>query len=140
MNPLLKQAAEGLARENASIYAVGKGGPYVSMDRGIAPILRPLEQDPDFFRDAYVADKVIGRAAALLLVKGGIKGLYTKVISRSAIAVLAGIELVYEQEVPRILNRTGDGFCPMETATQGIEDPEEAFRILQIKLKEMSKR
>jgi hypothetical protein len=80
-------------------------------------------------------------AAALLLIKGGIQGLFAKVISTSAKEVLeqAGIPLQFEREVPRILNRTGDGFCPMESATQGITDPEEAFAVLLRKREEMRK-
>lgn len=138
MNPLLEQAAARLKQEDSSICALGRA-PYSSRERGIAPIIGPLEKDPDFFRGCHVADKVIGRAAALLLVKGGIRGLYAKVISSSAKEVLeaAAIELHFEQEVPRILNRTGDGFCPMETAVQEITDPEQAFAVLQHKLKEM---
>ncbi|MBQ8893063.1 MAG: DUF1893 domain-containing protein [Clostridia bacterium] len=141
MNKLLAEAAQRLDKENTSIFVLGRGEPYSSLARGIAPIIQPMEQDPDFFRETFVADKVIGRAAALLLIKGGIRGLYAKVISTSAVEVLkdTGIELHFEQEVPRILNRTGDGFCPMETATQGITDPEEAFRVLQKKRKEMGK-
>lgn len=141
MHQLLKQAAERLEQENSSIYVLGRAEPYCSRERGIAPIIGPLEQDPAFFRGTYVADKVIGRAAALLLIKGGIRGLFAKLISTSAKEVLqqAGIPLHYEREVPRILNRAGDGFCPMESATQGITDPEEAFRVLLQKRKEMSK-
>lgn len=137
MDPLLAEAAARLEQQDYSICALGRE-PYSSLARGIAPIIGPLEEDPDFFRDCYVADKVIGRAAALLLLKGGIKGLYAKVISTSAKEVLAGkLELHFEQEVPRILNRAGNGYCPMETAMQGITDPEEAFAVLRQKLKEM---
>lgn len=74
MNQMLREAAEALRRKEATLLVLGGAEPYWSFARGIAPIIDRMEEQPDFFRNTYVADKVTGRAAALLLVKAGIRG------------------------------------------------------------------
>ena len=104
---------------------------YVSNHRGIAPLVHWLEETPCVLKNAVVADKVIGKAAALLLVHGGIKELYTRVISRPAVAVLrrAEISFSYGEMVEYIENRDKTGRCPMELRAEDIESPFEAFLV-----------
>lgn len=75
------------------------------------------------------ADKVVGKAAALLFVRSGVRAVYAPVMSRQAVSVLSrnGIQAVYDTITEAILNRQGNGLCPMEAAVQGIEEPEAAF-------------
>jgi len=110
---------------------------YKSQKRGVAPVMDLLESDPDMLKGAYVADKVIGKAAALLLVKGGIAELYTEIISDHAINVFSkytNIRVSYSKKVPYIVNRTKDGMCPMEKATIDIDSPEEAYEAVKATL------
>ena len=81
---------------------------------------------------AYVADKVVGKAAAYLYVLLGVRKVYAAVISRPALDVLEryNIGIVYDMLVPAIRNRTDTGFCPMETAVLDIDDANEAYRVL----------
>ncbi len=53
-------------------------------------------------KGAGIADKVIGKAAASLMVLGGIRQVYTDVISQPALALLcnANIEVSYVRLVP----------------------------------------
>ncbi len=127
----LRQAVEGLEREKATLYVVGESR-YSATSRGIAPIMEVLQKEPALLHGAYVADKVTGRAAALLLIKGGIAGLHTELISTLAREILeqSGVALFFVKEVPAIRNRTGDGLCPMESAVRGVHDPERAYEIL----------
>ena len=48
--------------------------------RGVADLFSLVADEPDFLRGASVADRVIGRGAALLLVKGGAREVYAQVI------------------------------------------------------------
>ena len=100
---------------------------HTSFDRGVKPLLDLLNKDFDS-TGFVVADKVIGKAAAFLYVLLKVKTIYAIVISESAVNVLKqyGIEIHYDCLVPRIKNRTNTGFCPMESAVQGIDDPMEA--------------
>ena len=76
-----------------------------------------------------IADKVVGKAAALLMAYGKVKEVYTPTISTPALKVFKNhnIEIHYDKEVGRIINRKGDGLCPMETLCLNIENPEDAF-------------
>ena len=101
----------------------------VSNDRGVAPLLKLLNEDASQLRGSIVVDKVIGKAAALLMVYAGIKEVYTPVISEPAVEVFTNhkVEVTYDKVVERIINRKGDGLCPMETLCIDIDDSKEAF-------------
>lgn len=110
--------------------AVKKGDKvFTSSDRGVKPLLHLLENEKDFLKGASVADKVVGKAAALLMVLGGIKEVHTNVISDPAVEVFEKhrIPYFYEEKVKRIINRKGDGLCPMETLCIDVEEPAAAF-------------
>lgn len=97
--------------------------------RGVADLFSLVTDEPDFLGGASVADKVIGRGAALLLVKGGAAEVYAQVISAGALEVLlhAGIEVEYGQLVDNIINRTGTDICPVEKLTADTTSPDEAY-------------
>ena len=97
--------------------------------RGVADLFSLVADEPDFLRGASVADRVIGRGAALLLVKGGAREVYARVISSGALEVLrsAGIETSFGEEVPNIINRTGTDICPVEKLTADTSSPDEAY-------------
>jgi len=129
---LLARAKVLLSDSGASFVAVKEGEEHISNDKGIAPILKILDESPDFLKGAYVADKVIGKAAALLLEYAGVERLYTRTLSQLAVQVLDDSFMTYEydQLVPNIINRTGDGMCPMEQKVLTITDPSEAYKLL----------
>lgn len=97
--------------------------------RGVADLFNLVADESDFLRGASVADRVIGRGAALLLVKGGAREVYAQVISSGALEVLrsAGIETSFGKEVPNIINRTGTDICPVEKLTASTSSPDEAY-------------
>ena len=105
--------------------------------RGVADLFSLLTDEPDFLRGASVADKVIGRGAALLLVKGGARRVYARVISSGALGVLrrAGIEVSFGEEVANIINRAGTDICPVEKLTACTESPDEAYELIKEFLK-----
>ena len=112
---------------------------YTATARGIAPMMEWIERG-EILNGFSVADRVVGRAAAFLFVLAGIREVYAAVVSEPALAVLEkyAIPCSYEKRVPHIINRTGDGFCPMETAVWEIDDPEHALQIIrqtQLKLR-----
>ena len=109
---------------------------HTSTRRGVAPLLELLNTDVSGF---CAADKVVGKATALLYCLLDIKAVHAGVISQAALQVLRSHKIVatWDTEVAYIQNRTGDGRCPMEQATEGIEDPREALVAIQEKLKEL---
>lgn len=80
-----------------------------------------------------VADKVVGKAAAALMVLGGVREVYTDIISEPALAVLhkANIRVECVQIVSRIWNRNRTGWCPLETLCYELESPEAMYPVIQ---------
>lgn len=136
MNPDLETAKTAL--ENHTI-ALCKDGKTLTRDsRGVKPMIELIDDGIDLVGYS-VADRVVGRAAALLFAYAGIKSVYAGVLSESGAAVLDEHGIPYEcgTLVARIINRTGDGTCPMETATADINDPTEVLAAIKVKLKEL---
>lgn len=107
-------------------------------ERGVLPLVKWIGQGKTF--DGYsAADKVVGKAAALLYVTLGVKILWAGVISKPAAQVFEryGIEYWYDTLTDAIINRKGDGFCPMETAVRDIDSPEEALVAIKNKLNQL---
>jgi Domain of unknown function (DUF1893). len=77
---------------------------YTFSQQGIADLYNMVKNKPGFLKGASVADKVIGKAAAALLILGGVKELYANVVSLSALVFLreAGIETDFGRVVPFI--------------------------------------
>ena len=100
--------------------------------RGVIDLYTLLANEPAFMRRGSMADKVIGRGAALLLVKGGIAEVYARVISSSALDVLRSshVSVTFDMEVEHIINRDATGICPVEKLTSHISDPEEAYSLI----------
>jgi Domain of unknown function (DUF1893) len=73
-------------------------------------------------------DKIIGKAAALLIHRLGFRTVKAGVLSRLGEAVLQrhGIAYTYEQLVDRI-------HCQIEELLATVEDPEEAYRLVKIR-------
>lgn len=109
---------------------------HISRHRGVRPLLELLETDVSGFS---AADKVVGRATALLYRLLNVKAIHAQVISQGAVQALenSGITVSWDSQVEFIRNRAGDGRCPMEQATEGIDDPQEALAAIQTKLKEL---
>ncbi|MBR5638592.1 MAG: DUF1893 domain-containing protein [Muribaculaceae bacterium] len=78
---------------------------------------------------AYVADRVIGRGAALLLVLSHVERVYAQLISSHAVQVLQDAEIMvdYDKMVQCIMNRDGTDMCPVEKLTMTVTQPDLAF-------------
>lgn len=101
--------------------------------KGIIDLFTLLTAEPSFLRGGKIADRVIGRGAALLLIHGGISQVFACVISQPALDVLttAGIPTTYLTLQPNIINRTGTGICPVEALTAHTDSPAEAYLLIQ---------
>ena len=86
-------------------------------ERGVKDLFRLLDEEPELLRGAFVADKVVGKGAAALMILGGVEEVYADVASTAALELFAsrGVRVECVQEVPQIINRAGTGRCPVET-------------------------
>ena len=84
--------------------------------RGVADLYHLLTTDAPFLLGCSIADKVVGKGAAALMVIGGVAKVYADVISAPALALLkeSGIAVSYAEVVEGIRNRAGTDMCPVE--------------------------
>ena len=122
-----------LIEKNCSIVA---SNGYVSFDAGIRPVIDRLNEDIYYFRNLSVADKIIGKAGAMLLCLSGAKEVYAAVLSKSGKDIFDRYDVAYEygELVDYIINRKGDGMCPMEMTVKDIDDLKEAYEALNRKI------
>lgn len=123
-----------LAKRNLfghTICLCRKGQCLFSEKRGIAPMMNLIADEIDL--SGYsVADLVVGKAAAMLFVRSGIKAVFARTISEAGRAVLKkhGIRCEYGALTDRIMNWEGTDVCPMEKAVLNTENIEEAYERL----------
>lgn len=105
---LLKEGNHSLVVANGYIRTFNK--------RGILDLYNILKEEPEFLQDAEIADKIVGKGAAAIMIVGGVKSLSTYVISTPALELLrkSSVKTEYIMEVDNIINRDGDGICPVE--------------------------
>jgi len=123
--------------DHSCVVRTATGELLASDEHGILPPLRWLRNSANsggelaILRGADVADRVIGKAAALLFAYGGVRSLWAARMSEAARDFLqtTGIVFEYGELVPAILNRDGTGLCPMEQRALGIDEPGEAFAL-----------
>ena len=101
-------------------------------ERGVKDLYRLLEEEPELLDGAFVADKVVGKGAAALMILGGVGELHADVISRPARRLLAAspVHVSYTLEVPYIVNRTRTGQCPVETLCRDCATAAEALPLI----------
>ncbi len=135
----VKKAKEQLLSHDYTCVLCREHEMYCSTLRGVKPLVTWLTDKTMDFTDFSAADKVIGKATAFLYVLLGVKHIYTKIISQSALQILTDyqITITYDTLVPHIINRRGDGICPFETAVMDVQNPADAYDIIRNKMREM---
>lgn len=124
--------------ENGFSCAFCKGGEiYTAKGRGIKPLLELTESRS--LKGFSAADTIVGKAAAMLFVRAGAAKVYGGVMSEKGKQILEkyGIECSFSELVPVIINRKGDGECPMEILVKDIDDPNEAYYRIKEKVAEI---
>ena len=108
---------------------------YTDTARGVAPLLAFLDGS-GYFSGFSAADKVVGNGAAYLYVLLDIKELYAKIVSEAARDTLKkyGIDLYYDTLTKNIINRAGDGICPIEQTVANAKSPQDALLRIREKL------
>ena len=128
-----------LAKRNLAGHTIClcKDGKLLTSDkRGISPMMDFIEEGRDV-AGYSVADKIVGKAAAFLFVLARVREVYAEVLSAEGKRVLDenGIPCSFSALTDKIINRKGDGMCPMETLVQEENEPKReswtktAFRV-----------
>lgn len=104
---------------------------------GIKPFLEAIEELKERMYGSTVADRILGKASALLCVYAKISNVYSPQSTKTALAVLirAGIPGHTDMLIEHIKNKTGDDICPFEKMLLDIDSPEVAYNILKNAIK-----
>lgn len=118
-----------LRAENYSCIIVKDGISHCFHQRGIRDLYILFNDKSHLLKDAFVADKVVGKGAAALMVLGGIADAHAEIISEGALKMLkdSGIICTFATEVTYILNRNGTGICPIEQRCLGCTTAKECL-------------
>lgn len=132
----MQQLIEILRREKCSLVVKNHGIVTTYSKPGVRDLEHLLDHEPEVLRGAVIADKVIGKAAAAMVVVGGVKALYAEVMSKKAIPFLdeAGIAYTYGTLVDTI-KEEGDR-CQLEKITAPATTPEETVALLRAHFEE----
>lgn len=120
------------ANKDATLVAV-RGDEIITVtDRGVKPLLRWV-LDHKNLKGFSVADKVVGKAPALLYAILGPDAVFSPVMSWTGRAVLvaSGIAVSHDLLVPHIKNRANDGQCPIDASVTNVWEPYEAVGVLE---------
>ena len=99
---------------------------------GVQDLLHLTAEEPERLHGAVVADKRVGKAAACLMIEGGVKSVCTPLVSTPAREMLeaAGIPIYAREEIPLMLNHDGTDLCPMEKKLLDATTPQQCAAIL----------
>ena len=128
--PTTETFFKGVKRLEPGYELVYKDGNITFQDEhGIQPLLIQIKKKG--LKNAIAVDKVIGKAAALLMVYGKVKQVHTNIIAKDAIPVFEKykVEYSYNEVVDYIQNNKKDGLCPMEQKVLNVDSPKKAYKI-----------
>lgn len=134
-----EQNAVKMIKDGVKTCVVVKGDKIVSAESplGIYHIINLYEAG--VLKNTFVADTVIGKAAAMIFTLAGVKRCYGQVMSKEALKWLEShkIDASYGTLSENIINRKGDGICPMEETVIDIDDEKTAIVLLKAKVEEL---
>ena len=116
INSELSEITQLLHQDNYSCVVRNSVETQTFSRQGVQDLLSLYEERPEFLYNALVADKVVGKGAAALMILGKVAGVYAAVISKPALDLLTehNMYVKYDTIVPNIINRTHTGVCPVE--------------------------
>lgn len=97
--------------------------------RRISGFIRAIDECGAQLSGASVADRVAGKALALLCVYAGVKAVYAEVLSQKAKKLFQEYTVGSEwrQLVDNVLDVNKADVCPFEKAAENISDPKESY-------------
>ena len=127
----LEIAKNELYEENLTLAIVKNGEVlYSTKSHRISGFLDAIDKCGTKLEGAFLADRVAGKAIALLCVYAKIKEVYASVLSRQAQAIFKQnkISAHWNELVENVLDSTKTGMCPFEKAAAEISDPQKAYK------------
>lgn len=130
---VMNELSEILVSCGCSLVVRSAGGDITTYSKkGVRDLIWLIDNEPGRLRGADVADKVVGKAAAGLMVNAGVRSVYAKVISILAVEVLksASVAFSYDDLTDRITVPEGDTRCRLEDIVEKAENPRQIETML----------
>ncbi|MCB2171446.1 DUF1893 domain-containing protein [archaeon] len=124
---------EILEKTGNSLMIYKEGELFFESDlKGIRPHLKAINELGSELEGTLMVDKILGRAAAFLVIYSKAGEAISAVLSTPGKQVLDkyGLKYSYREEVPHIKLENGVIYCPFERMVQGIDDPVEAYEAI----------
>lgn len=127
-----QSAIDRLHAEGCSCVILNGRGIHIFRERGVKDLFRLLHEEPALLERAFVADKVVGKGAAALMILGGVGSVFADTMSTPAAELFrkAGIPAECTTVVPHIINRTGTDICPVEKLCAACRTAEECLPLI----------
>jgi hypothetical protein len=103
---------------------------YSTKSHRISGFLEAIEKCGTKLEGASLADRVAGKAIALLCAYAKIKEVFAAVMSRSAQTVFKKYNILchWTQLVENVLDTNKESLCPFEKTAANLNDPEKAYK------------
>ncbi len=107
---------------------------------GVRDLYELVTTKSEVLRGAHVADKIIGKGAAALMVNGKINRATTHTITTPALKMLseAGVAVYFENEIPFVENRKKTGQCPLDARLQEVDSAAQAMPVIEQFIKDLN--
>ena len=128
-------------REGNHSLVVENNRVFLTFDsRGVRDLYDLLTTRPALLEGARVADKVVGKGAAALMILGKVQELYAITVSKPALDLFRkyDMKVTYENLADHIINRSGTDICPVEKLCAGCDTPAEALPLIASFLESMN--
>jgi hypothetical protein len=110
---------------------------FRSSSKGLLPHLEAIRRlGREALRGAVMADKIVGRAAALMMLYSLPSEVHAGIITIGGRRLLegGGVRVFYSEEVEAVKVEDGEIYCPFESMVQGISNPEEAYKAIEARM------
>ena len=130
------EVAKKRLNEKSLTLSIVKNGEIIfeTVSNGISGFLEAIEKFGDGLEGTSVADRVTGKAIALLCVYAKVKAVYALILSKGAKSLFEkhAIHHEWNELVENILDVNKTRICPFEKLAKEISDPKNAYRKLKI--------
>jgi len=130
------EIAKKRLNEKSLTLSIVKNGEIIfeNVSNGISGFLEAIEKFGDGLEGASVADRVTGKAIALLCVYAKVKAVYALILSKGAKSVFEkhAIHHEWNELVENILDVNKTRICPFEKLAKEISNPKNTYRKLKI--------
>ncbi len=134
------QALE-IIRSGKETCVVIKNDAIIHQDsgNGVKPLIKLYDAQREALEGAYVLDKIIGKAAAMILFLGKEERVYGEIMSEAALGFLTAYGMVaeYGKLVKVITSRDGTGVFPIENSVLEEDDAEAGLENIRETIKKL---